>query len=148
MFRKIFSRLFNKNVEYDQFPINLLELKGSIKRTPFDFKSSKIILYGPNGLKKEMSVKNSIHAKVSENGSLNVSFSFLPFGHQVANVTFPEVSENKDRILWSINLQRGGYGTAADVPSFMSLFYIKGKLSRVSFSFKNANPEFLVEYYI
>lgn len=94
MFRKIFSRLFNKNVEYDQFPINLLESKGSIKRTPFDFKSSKIILYGPNGLKKEISVKNSIHAKVSENGSLNVSFSFSVIMLSVQTVKIVESLSN------------------------------------------------------
>ena len=147
MLKKILSNLFHKNAEYDEFPINLLESKGTIKRESFHFTSSRMILYG-NGTKQEISIRNSIDAEVLYNGYLRVSFTFLPFGNQIANITYPEVSENKDRILWSINLLRGGQGTAADIPSFMSLFYIKGQLSRVAFSFKNVNPEFLVEYYL
>ena len=78
--------------------------------------------------------------------SMNVRFSCKPLGIQIANITFPEVSENKDRILWSYNLSGGGYGLPEDYPSFMSLYYKKGKLDKIGFTFKCANPEFVLEF--
>ena len=133
-----------KNLEYDTFPINILEMFGPIKRNDFTFNSRKMTIY-INGERKTFKNDNFIDANV-EGKSMNVKFSCKPLGTQIANVTFPEVSENKDRILWSYNLSGGGYGLPEDYPSFMSLYYINGNLAKVGFTFKCARPEFIIEF--
>ena len=141
----IFDFMFSKkNVEYDTFPVNILEMFGPIERNDFRFYSKKTTIY-LHGEAKAFEVDNLIEAR-AKGKSMNVKFSCKPLGTQIANITFPEVSENKDRILWSYNLSGGGYGLPEDYPSFMSLYYIKGKLAKVGFTFKCANPEFIIEF--
>ena len=141
----LFDFMFKKkNDEYDTFPINILEMFGSIERHDFMFYSKKLTIY-ILGKGQEFKVDNIIEAKAIGK-SMNVKFSCKPLGSQIANITFPEVSENKDRILWSYNLSGGGYGLPEDYPSFMSLYYKKGKLDKIGFTFKCANPEFVLEF--
>ena len=131
--------------EYDSFPVNILEEKGHIEREEFFFESQKITLCS-NGVSKSMNAKNFIKASINYNHSMNVRFSFNPLGTQIANVDFPEVSYNKNRILWSYNLMGGGLGVNSDVPSFMSLYYKQGELAKIGFSFKCTYPEFVIEF--
>ena len=141
----LFDFMFKKkNDEYDTFPINILEMFGSIERNDFKFYSKKLTIY-ILGKGQEFKVDNIIEAKAIGK-SMNVKFSCKPLGPQIANITFPEVSENKDRILWSYNLSGGGYGLPEDYPSFMSLYYKNGKLDKIGFTFKCANPEFVLEF--
>lgn len=141
----IFDFLLNKkNAEYDKFPVNILEMFGPIERNDFRFYSRKLTIY-QHGMKKAFEIDNFIEANVIGK-SMNVKFSCKPLGTQITNITFPEVSENKDRILWSYNLSGGGYGLPEDYPSYMSLYYKKGKLDKVGFTFKCAKPEFIIEF--
>lgn len=141
----IFDFIFNKkNLEYDTFPVNILEMFGPIERHDFRFYSKKMTIFQQRNA-KSFEIDNFVEANV-QGKSMNVRFSCKPLGAQIANITFPEVSENKDRILWSYNLSGGGYGLPEDYPSFMSLYYIKGKLAKVGFTFKCANPEFIIEF--
>lgn len=141
----IFDFMFSrKNLEYDTFSVNILEMFGPIEKNDFKFYSRKLTIY-QQGKAKVFDIDNFIEANVMGK-SMNVKFSCKPLGTQIANITFPEVSENKDRILWSYNLSGGGYGLPKDYPSFMSLYYIKRKLAKVGFTFKCANPEFIIEF--
>lgn len=136
-----------KNSEYDSFPVNILEREGYIQRTPFVFKSSHFDVY-MMGQKQTIYEDNIIVGEPLSTGEMFVNYTFYPFSDRKAHIHYPEVSENKDRILYSKNLLRGGAGVPADIPPYMSLFYKNGKLSRVSFTYKNANPEMIVEYYL
>lgn len=66
------------------------------------------------------------------NGEIEVTFDNSEISEYIIDsFSFAEISLNNDRVLWSNNIMNGGAGSDENEPSIMSLFYYRGKLTRI-----------------
>ena len=128
---------------YDQFPINILEMGGSIERKPVGFMIHAVCVWesGRCILKEK---KDAVIRGRIVNGEMNIELRCVDFQKYIDNnLMFSEISLNKDRVLWSNGLLDGGCSLGDNVPAYLSLFYQMGDLRKVQFS----NQRYLIEFY-
>jgi hypothetical protein len=129
---------------YDLLPINLLEMQGKIERKSFRFIADNYKIWQNGHCIKDENKKFIIDAVVTDR-IINVKIENSVFGNYIVDtMSFKEISLNRDRILWSNDLFRGGYNASLKEASFMSLFYCSGILSKVAFSVNS--PSVILEF--
>ncbi len=130
---------------YDSFPVNLLETSGRIDREPFTFTANKYEIWQNGQCIENETCESVITTNIDSIGNINVQIEDSSFSdYIIPSMTFSEISENKDRILWSNDLFGGGFNAEYKEASFMSLFFISGILSKVAFSINE--PKTMIEF--
>nr|WP_129731962.1 hypothetical protein [Parabacteroides goldsteinii] len=131
--------------KYDQFPINLLEEFGTINLKSFAVIAEYAKIWENGIVVNTNYVPTEIEVKVIDD---RINYEILnPDLGQYLNLkgSFIEKSENRDRILLSIDLLSGGVGSY-NVPDFLSVFYLNSKVRKIEFSL--INPSRLIEFVI
>jgi len=146
-FESFLNQFEAKKTEFDNFPVNLLEQDGTIKRNGFRFDYSEFLVYEDGQCVFSTEEKNTIMAETHFTGVLKVAFDDENVSDfSVRTFAFTQISTNVDRIIWSKDLlnQDNSVIKGKHVPDVMSLFYKDGILSRVSIVIHD--PNILLEF--
>ncbi len=130
--------------QFDEFPVNIAETMGPIKRTPFNFKYKKFEIWkGGKHIHTDFS-NAEIRAEI-KNNNLNVYLNDDCIKSYVnSQFTFNQISTNVTRVLWSKDIFNEKDDIMYKEPDIMSLFYINAKLIKVSFTIYD--PNILIEF--
>jgi hypothetical protein len=121
----------------------MLEMQGNIERKSFHFVADNCKVWHQGSCIADLDSTFVIDAEVSPfDGEIEVSIDNSEIEEYITDkVTFSEISQLNDRVLWSNNMLGGG-------ESFeykdMSLFYCNGILSRIYFN--RNNPLIMLEF--
>jgi uncharacterized protein (TIGR02145 family) len=128
---------------YDRFPLNELEMQGSIDRKSFHFIAYNCKVWHQGSCIADLDSIFEIDAEVNPfNGAIDVRLDNSEIEEFIDNyLTFTEISQLNDRILWSNNLLGGGVGFRY---RDMSLFYSNGILSKIYLN--RRNPWIMLEF--
>jgi len=131
---------------YDNFPVNICEASGQIKRVPFVFDYETVNVWKGGKCIFSDSFGGKINA-ILNGKNLNVTLSVNYINEFITNsFSFGEISTNIDRLIWSKDFLNVRNKSEKLNPDTASLFYKKGILVKIFFNINEDNTllEFLV----
>lgn len=128
---------------YDTFPFNMLEMQGSIDRKSFHFVADNCKVWHQGSCIADLDSTFVIDAEVNTfDSAIEVNIDNSEIEEYIDDyLSFSEISQLNDRILWSNNMLGSGDGFEY---RDMSLFYSNGILSRIYFN--RNNPLIMLEF--
>jgi hypothetical protein len=123
------------NNQYDEFPVNILEQSGPIKRESFTVRCTAFKLW-QNGEIIRHGQCNTILKSELRSKSLAIQINDLELNKFIASTfEFEEISHSINRVLWSNDLEdEAGELPKARIPNTASLFFQNGKLVKINFN--------------
>ena len=121
---------------YDTFSPNPLERFGKIERKSFSFTANNCEIWHQGNCIIDMQSVFEIQAKVNPvDGKIDVTIDNSRISEYIVDFfTFSGITLANDRVLWGNNFFNPGAELGYKDPSFMSLFYYSGILSKVTFT--------------
>ena len=123
--------------QFDEFPVNILEMDGKIEREGFNFNYHNFLVYragkciyssNNEGTLKAFIVGGKLLVEIEDTETTNFMKSTF---------TLKQISTNLDRIIWSKNLTDPEEDSVRNEPDVLSLFYHNSELKRASFVINN-----------
>lgn len=131
---------------FDQFPVNIAETAGTIRRESFIFNYSRYEVWQDGQCIYSGNSKSRIAAEVTRN-QLQIKIEDPSISNYInSSFSFSEISTNGNRILWSKDIFNTSNNVVYNTPDVSSLFYKEGILSKVTFTIHDPNT--LVEFYL
>jgi len=136
----------NKDMNWDNFESNYIEMRGPIKKEPIQFEYSKVEVWFNGGCIFKSAIKGNLIGNIL-NGAIQFSLENNGFEKYITtNFSFEEISTNVNRKIWSKDLMNTKNLKYNDLtPHLVSLFFKNGHLTKVALNIHNQNS--MVELY-
>ena len=124
---------------HDQFPVNILEMNGKIKKEGFKFNYSNFLIYQHGECIESFDEKGEILAEIIDNRLQIKVLDENAAQFMKETFHFSQISTNIDRIIWSKNLTNPESCIVKNEPDILSLFFSSRILVRAAFVVYNPN---------